>query len=227
MSKVVEAFSDPAAVARYAENPPRMVPGFADLLRMTAILLAERVPDDAHVLVLGAGGGLDLKALASAHAGWTFDGMDPSAEMLKLAEQTLGPLVSQTRLHQGYIEDASTGPFDAAACILTFHFMPPEERQRVAVEVHRRLKPGAPFVVAHFSVPQGEGERALWLSRYAAFAISSGMEPATAEQARAGVAAHLNILTPEQDEAILRGAGFSGVSMFYTGFTFRGWVGYA
>ena len=37
----------------------------------------------------------------------------------------------------------------------------------------------------------------------------------------------LIILTPEQDEAILRDAGFSNVSQFYDGFTFRGWVGYA
>jgi tRNA (cmo5U34)-methyltransferase len=34
-----------------------------------------------------------------------------------------------------------------------------------------------------------------------------------------------NILTPEQDEAILRAAGFSNVSPFYAVF-FRGWVAY-
>jgi len=37
----------------------------------------------------------------------------------------------------------------------------------------------------------------------------------------------LNILTPEQDAAILREAGFSDVSLFYADFTFRGWVAYA
>ena len=35
------------------------------------------------------------------------------------------------------------------------------------------------------------------------------------------------ILTPEQDDAIVRAAGFSNASLFYAGFTFRGWVGYA
>ena len=35
------------------------------------------------------------------------------------------------------------------------------------------------------------------------------------------------ILSPEQDETILRDAGFSNVSLFYAGFSFRGWVGYA
>ncbi len=75
MSELIDRFSDPEAVARYAEGPPRFVPGFADLHRMTAILLAERAPRNAGVLVLGAGGGLELKALAEAHPEWTFDGI--------------------------------------------------------------------------------------------------------------------------------------------------------
>ena len=43
-------FTDPAAVAAYAQNPPRLVPGFAGLQCMTTILLAERAPDEARVL---------------------------------------------------------------------------------------------------------------------------------------------------------------------------------
>jgi tRNA (cmo5U34)-methyltransferase len=214
-------------VAQYADNPPRVVPGFAGLLCMTTVLLAERVPDDGRVLVVGAGGGLDLRALAESRSGWTFDGVDPSAEMLKLAEQTLGPLASRTRLHRGYVDDAPEGPFDGAVCLLTLHFVALEDRRRTVAEVRRRLKPGAPFVVAHFSVPQGEGERALWLSRYASFAVASGIEPAKAESAREAVDARVHILTPEEDEAILRETGFSQVSQFYMGFTFRGWVAYA
>ena len=217
-------FSDPQSVARYAEGPPRFVPGFSDLHRMTTILLGERAPRDARVLVLGAGGGLELKALAEAHPTWTFDGVDPAAEMLKQAVRTLGPLAPRARLHEGYIDDAPEGPFDAATCLLTLHFLAPEERRRTAGEIRKRLKPGAPFVAAHSSFPQGEDERALWLSRYAAFAVASGADPALAQKARAAVAAHLNIFTPEQDEKILRDAGFSDVSLFYAAFTWRGWV---
>ena len=217
-------FSDPQSVARYAEGPPRFVPGFSDLHRMTTVLLGERAPREARVLVLGAGGGLELKALAEAHPGWTFDGIDPAAEMLKQAVRTLGPLAPRARLHEGYIDDAPEGPFDAATCLLTLHFLAPEERRRTVSEIRKRLKPGAPFVVAHSSFPQGEAERALWLSRYAAFAVAAGADPALAQKARAAVAAHLNIFTPEQDEAILRDAGFSGVSLFYAAVTWRGWV---
>lgn len=227
MSKGTEVFADPEAVARYAEGPPRLVPGFTDLQRMAMLLLAERAPEDARVLVVGAGGGLELKLFAEKQREWRFDGVDPSAEMLKLAESTLGPLSSRVHLHRGYIDVAPEGPFDAAACLLTLHFVPLEERLRTLQEIHRRLKPGAPFVVAHFSFPQSVEERSLWLSRYVSFAVASGVDPDKAANARAAIDAQLPILAPEQDEALLRESGFTNVNLFYVGFTFRGWVAYA
>jgi len=223
----MDAFSDPQAVARYAEGPPRLVPGFADLQRMVMLLLAERAPDDARVLVLGAGGGLEIKAFAEARPGWWFDGVDPSAEMMNLAQVTLGSLAARTRLHHGLIDSAPEGPFDAATCILTLHFVEREERLRTLREVRRRLKPGAPFAVVHFSFPQGAGDRDLWLARYAAFAVASGVEPSQAENARSMIAARLPILAPEDDEQLMRDAGFNGVGLFYVGFAFRGWVAHA
>jgi tRNA (cmo5U34)-methyltransferase len=223
----MDAFSDPQTVARYAERPPRLVPGFADMQRMVMLLLAERAPDDARVLVLGAGGGLEIKVFAEARPGWRFDGVDPSAEMLNLAQVTLGRLAARARLHHGLIDVAPDGPFDAATCILTLHFVERAERLRTLGEVRRRLKPGAPFAVAHFSFPQDAGERDLWLARYAAFAVASGVEPAQAENARSIIATRLPILAPEDDEQLLRDAGFGGVSLFYVGLAFRGWVAYA
>ena len=219
-------FTDPGSVARYAEGPPRQVPGFHDLHRMAALLLAERVPDDGRILVLGAGGGLELKAFAEMQSGWHFNGIDPSLEMLELAERMLGPLASRVDFCHGIIDDAPLGPFDGAACLLTLHFLAEEERRRTVAEVHRRLKPGAPFVVAHHSIPGADEERARWLARYAAFAKSSGIASADADRAIKAMGERLPLLSPEQDEEILRSAGFADVALFYAGFTFRGWVAY-
>lgn len=220
------AFSTPEAVSGYAERTTRIVPGLRDLHRMTGLLLAERAPDDARVLVLGAGGGLELKAFADAQPRWRFDGVDPSAEMLQLARTTLGPLASRVNFHEGYIDTAPDGPFDAAACLLTLHFLQENDRLQTVREVHRRLKPGAPFVVAHHSVPNGTGDLDRWLARYAAFAAAPGAASMQAESGIRAMKERLPILSPEQDAALLREAGFAGVELFYAGFTFKGWVGY-
>jgi tRNA (cmo5U34)-methyltransferase len=218
------SFSNPEAVARYAEGPPKLTPGFHDLQKMTAILLAERLSHDARVLVVGAGGGLELKVFAERQPGWAFVGVDPSAEMLGLAAKTLGPLASRVAFHQGYVFDSPTGPFDGATSILTLHFIPRDERLRTLAAIRERLKPGAPLVVAHHSFPQSEKEKTLWLNRYAAFGAASGIPAEMAKNAATAVSANLPALSPEEDEDALRAAGFADISVFYIGFTFRGWV---
>jgi len=192
-----------------------------------AILLAERAPKDARVLVLGAGGGLELRALADAQPHWTFTAVDPAGAMLDEARRVLGPDAARVTFCEGYVDDAPAGPFDAATCLLTLHFLDVAERTRPIREVHRRLKPGAPFVAAHASFPQDSGARALWLSRHAAFALASGADPEQVRKMRAALDAHLPMLSPGQDEGILREAGFADVALFYAAFIWRGWVAYA
>jgi len=216
-------FDDPAAVARYAENPPRLVPGFSDLQRMTRLLLAETAPADGRILVVGAGGGLELRAFAEAQPGWRFVGVDPSAEMLKLARLTLGPLAERVELTEGYIDSAPDGPFDGASCLLTLHFVPLAERLATLKQIRRRLKPGAAFVVAHHSLPDGPA-RGVWLDRFAAFAADNGVDFDKASGGARTLGDRLPILTPETEVDLLRAAGFADPQLFYAAFTFRGWI---
>ncbi|MFJ7792584.1 class I SAM-dependent methyltransferase [Pseudomonas sp. NPDC096950] len=204
----------------------RLVPGFESLQRMAMLLLRESVPTAGRILVLGAGGGLELKKFADAQPQWRFVGVDPSAEMLKLAEATLGAHTERVELHEGFIDTAPEGPFDAATCLLTLHFIPAEERLRTLKEIWRRLLPGAPLIVAHHSFPQSPDEKSRWLKRYAAYAVDSGVPAADAERAIAAISSNLPVLSPEEDERLLRAAGFEAVEVFYTGFTFKGWMAY-
>lgn len=216
-------FDDPAAAARYTENPPRLVPGFSDLQRMTRLLLAETAPADGRILVVGAGGGLELRAFAEAQPGWRFVGVDPSAEMLKLARLTLGSFAERAELTEGYIDAAPDGPFDGASCLLTLHFVPLAERVATLDQIRRRLKPGAPFVVAHHSLPEGPA-RELWLDRFSAFAADHGVSFDKASGGARALGDRLPILTPEVEVDLLRAAGFVDPQLFYAAFTFRGWV---
>jgi tRNA (cmo5U34)-methyltransferase len=195
--------------------------------RMANILLAERAPHDARILVVGAGGGMETKHLAMSNPDWTFFAVDPSAEMLASAKANLGPLASRVVLHEGYVETAPSDQCDGATCLLTMHFLPRPERLSTLQEIRRRLRPGAPFVAAHLSFERlGIGPND-WLSRYAAFAASSGVDP---DKARAGADAmgrKLPILSPDEEEQLLREAGFDDIAVFYAGMAFRGWIAYA
>ena len=220
------SFFNEQGAASYLDGPPRQVPGYAGLLRMAMLLLAERVPAGGRVLVLGAGGGLELKAFADAHPGWSFDGVDPSAPMLQLAKTTTAEHAARIRLREGYIDTAPDGPFDAATCILVFHFMSPEQRLDALRQLRGRLKPGAPFVLAHISFPQTEPERSLWIGRHVAFGAAAGLSPEQMDSARNAIATRLTILSPADEEELMRQAGFVGITPFYAAFSFRGWVAY-
>lgn len=217
-------FADAAAIADYAERTEQLVPGLRDMQRMADVLLAEHAPDDARVLVVGAGGGLELWRFAESHAGWRFTGVDPSAEMLELARKTLGAHAARVDFHHGYVDTAPQGPFDAASCLLTLHFVPEAERARTLAEIHGRLKPGAPLVVMHLSFDQSGARRRVWLDRYVAYAISSGVDARKARVAADTIGAQVPVLAPAKDEALLRAAGFRDVEIFYAGLAFRGWI---
>lgn len=47
-----------------------------------------------------------------------------------------------------------------------------------------------------------------------------------AQRAIAAISSHLPVLSPNDDEALLREAGFEGVELFYAGFSFKGWIAY-
>lgn len=223
----MSSFSDSKAIVGYAENAIRRVPGLSDIHRMAALLMAERTPPNGRVLVVGAGGGMELKLFAESFPDWQFDGVDPSAEMLDLAKASLGSLASRVQLHHGYIDAAPKGQFDAASCLLTLHFTTEAERYKILCEIHARLKPDGVLVAMHYSISQDPAERDLWLSRCAAFAISSGVDPEQAQAAAVAIGKQLPILAPDQDEELMQKAGFSNIKTFYIGLGFRGWVAYA
>lgn len=225
MSTAPTPFADPAAVASYTQDTPAKVPGLADLHRMTTVLLGERAGRTADILVVGAGGGLELQAMAEARPGWRFTGVDPSPAMLDIARRTTAAHAARIALLEGTVDDAPIGPFGGATCLLVLHFLDRAERLRSLREIRRRLAPGAALVTAHHASPDGEAER--WLARSAAFAGRGGRDPAQGLASARAMAERLPLLTPAEEEALLREAGFCAPALFYAAFSFRGWVAFA
>lgn len=222
----MSTFSDPDTISSYAKMAERNVPALRDLHRMVSILLGEKVPTDGSVLVLGAGGGLELRAMAKMNAGWSFEGVDPSPQMLSQAHAVTQEFADRIMLHEGYIQDAPEGPFDGATCLLTLHFLSQEDRIRTLREICRRLRTGAPLAVVHHSFANDVAGKDKWLARFAKYISTSEMGNAGNGINIEAMKERLPVLSPEQDVSTLRDAGFSQVELFYAALTFRGWVAY-
>ncbi|ADO71665.1 conserved uncharacterized protein [Stigmatella aurantiaca DW4/3-1] len=108
--------------------------------------------DAASLLCVGVGTGQDVLPYAKQGApGWRFTGVDPSPDMLAVAQKQLAAagLLERTRLHAGLLDSLPPGPlFDGAEMIGVLHHVAGEEgRLALLREVVRRLKPGAPFIL--------------------------------------------------------------------------------
>ena len=215
-------FADVAAVSSYVENARRRVPGLADLHRMVMLLLAEQAPGAAHILVVGAGGGMETRAMAEAQPTWRFTGVDPSPALLNLARNEVEPFADRVDLVEGTVDQLPEGPFDGATCLLTFHHLDRNERLRTLNEIRRRLKPTASLVFVEHSACGPDPLR--WMTRSVAFGDRDGPDWSKTEATGRMMTERLTLLSPAEEEELLREAGFSDIALFYAAFSFRGWV---
>jgi tRNA (cmo5U34)-methyltransferase len=144
---------EPSVAAAYEKNSRISVPSYDALFAMVQsyfrMQLGER---PAALLVVGAGAGNELSAWGPSNPAWTFTGVDPSEEMLKIAQQKAAQLDLESRVNliRGTVDDLPLGDsqFDAASCILVLHFIDDEqEKLQMLGTIRDKLKPGAPFVL--------------------------------------------------------------------------------
>lgn len=230
MSTFQQHFADPEFVARYVERgPSAFMPGHAGVLQMVGVILAERMPSDGTILVIGAGGGLDTRALAKAGVGWSFVGVDPAPRMLDLARAVVGDEVNaRLELIEGVVTDAPEGPFDAATLILVLGMIP-DDGSKLAIlnETRRRLRSGSPFVLIDRCDDRKGPHFKRNVDRYAAYAQASGVDAETVAGAYESQRANVGLVPPERNEALLSEAGFVHLDLFYVGMNWCGWVAYA
>lgn len=222
MSRNLSPFMNPPDVTSYVRDTPGKVPGLADLHRMVTLLLSERAGQAAHILVVGAGGGMELNAMAQARPDWQFTGVDPSPAMLDVARKTVAPHADRIALLEGTVDQAPSGPFDGATCLLTLHFLGKDERLHLLTGIRQRLRPGSAVVIAHHSAP--ESDPVPWLARSVRFGQGAEADASSARYSAAMMAGRLSLLSSGEEEALLKDAGFTGPTLFYAALSFRGWV---
>jgi tRNA (cmo5U34)-methyltransferase len=217
-----DPFARAGIAEAYLDATLQKVPGLLDVHRMTMLLLSERAPALARILVVGAGGGMELKSLGEAQPGWRLTGVDPSAPMLDLARRTTKAIAERIELVEGTVDTVLSSGFDGATCLLVLHFLNRDARLHLLEQIRRRLKPGSSLVVFHHTSGSGDAER--WLSLSAAFSDREGGYSAKALTSGTAMAKGLPLLSGDEEEALLRKAGFCDVQLFYAAFSFRGWT---
>lgn len=211
------------------EGRGQFVPGYGAMLQMCAQLIAERAGDDASILILGAGGGLELESFHARRPRWKFCAIDPTPNMLAEARERAKACGAWDQVNwvDGTIEDAPEELHDGATCLLTLHFVPPPEKLATLQRLRARLKKGAPLLLVELCANKNAPDYERLLGRYHRFATDSEAPPALVDYVVGRVKTVLHTQSSERNETLLAEAGFTDVGLFFAALAWRGWVAYA
>jgi len=205
-------------VSEYEQTVKRVNAGYDLVLTLTGCFLRALQHPELKLLVVGAGGGAEIRAFLPGNPGWRLTGVDPSQDMLGLAHAQAEHLGVQERVElvRGTVDDLpAEGRFDAATCLFVLHFLPDAGKLALLRGVASRLRPEAPVLVASGVRPEDGGLREDILGAWQQYGEAMGMP---AERMAATIAQLLaQPMTPEEDYVrLLREAGFTRSTRFFS-----------
>ncbi|MBY0432423.1 MAG: class I SAM-dependent methyltransferase, partial [Rhodospirillales bacterium] len=176
MAKTAKHFDDKRALA-YDVLIRRIVPGYESLHGLARLLLVQALPDQAHVLVAGAGTGMELASLAKACPNWRFTAVDPSQAMLAVARHRAeeAGLADRIIFHAGFVHDLpEESVFDAATLLLVMHFVADDGgKAQLLASIARRLRPQAPLLLADLNADAGNERYQSFIRAWRAWQIDA------------------------------------------------------
>lgn len=197
----------------------------SDSLHFLLRLVLADLPADARVLCVGVGTGAEILSLARVYPGWSFVGVDPSAEMLAVGRHRLeqARVLDRCELLQGYAQDVPHDGFDAAVSLLVAHFIRREDRPAFYSAIHDRLKPGGCFASAEISGDLDAPEFPVMLEDWKRIQGLMGASPESLTKLGDMMRDVLGVLPPSETAALWEAAGFRKPVPFFQAFMIRGW----
>ncbi len=230
MTETSSAKFDASRAGEYAEQSRIALAGYDACHELSACMLSAAIGAGtaARVLVVGAGGTAgEIIAAARLEPLWSFVAVDPSPPMLELARGFLGQSGVTDRVETvlGAVADLDAeSSFDAAIMIGVLHHLPGDAAKRDILEqIARRLRPGAPMVIA--------GNYRAYASQpllLAAWAARWRMKGADADEVQAKMGKILQGAEPPVSEdaviALLTAAGFETPLRFFASLFWGAWL---
>ena len=217
-----------AAHAEVYDRQFERIQAIKDALHLLLAVQLRRLPEEARILVAGAGTGAETRHLASLHPGWRFTLADPSEAMLAVARRHIEREGFATRctLHAGFVGTLPLEPHDAATSLLVSQFLTDASaRQAFFEDIAARVRPGGILFVADLAADRAsatfEGELSLWIDL---LAFARDASPEASASYRAAFGRDFAVHSPAEVQAMIERAGFSAPTPCYQAGLIRGWV---
>lgn len=210
----------------YQNNSRKFIPGYDGLYSLVEVLLAENLPEKAEILIVGAGGGKEVTQFGKAFPNAYFTGVDPSEQPLDAARELVekANLESRVRLHLGTVDDLDEKQYDAATALLVMHFLPDDgSKLNFLRAIHRRLKPGAKFILADGCFDKNSKEFDWLLNAFISHAKLNGAPPEILNNTYKFIEESSPFIIEERELELFAEANFGEIRSFFQVLWFRGW----
>jgi len=210
----------------YEKQWERMAPTRAGLQFILESIFVD-LPENARVLCVGVGTGLELAHLARHFPDWSFTVVEPSGAMLEICRQRANAegFASRCYFHEGYLDSLPTQDMHAAAtCFLVSQFILDQQaRSSFFHGIAQRLGPGGILTSSDLASEVGSREYEALLRAWLNMMSSAGIEPERLERIRVAYAKDVAILPPKVIAAIIERGGFEAPVQFFQAGLIHAW----
>lgn len=218
----------PVPASDYEKMALVAIPGYEAMHTMALSFFRSKLPEKANLLIVGAGGGMELVTFGKSNLQWQMLGVEPSSNMLTIAQKKIEQhgLSERVKLHQGYTHDLPTTPlYDGATCILVMHFLPDDGSKLALLQsIAQRLKSSAYFILVDLFGDTGTETFQQLASVLKLFWEEKGMKPEKMVELLATINKGVHPIPEPRVFELLKSAGFGNILRFYTGIWYGGWV---
>ena len=203
----------------------QLIPGYASLARLAVALLAASPlasAEGAPVLVAGCGTGSELVEARAQRPDWQLTAIDPSAEMLQVAQARVGESGIQWR--QTTVEQlGEEGRYAGALSVLVLQSLPDDgSKLAFLTALARSLQPGGQLVLVDRMAPERSPLQSQVEAALLGFQRASGLQ-ASAEDL-VPLSQGLHPIGEARLAALVEAAGFSDPARVFQALGYEGFL---
>jgi tRNA (cmo5U34)-methyltransferase len=208
----------------------RSVPHYAEVQRMVVELAVRFLVDGATVYDIGCSSGTTLAGIAEAiplGCKIRLVGIEPAVGMREQAAKKLAPagLVHSVEFWSQPVEEYERLP-DAQVIVMlyTLQFLRPMVRLRIMRTLYHSLRPGGCLIFAEKILASDPGFRRIFIDLYHAYKNRNGYSATEIACKREALENVLIPFTDEENQAMLREAGFSQRERLFQWYNFAAYI---